>query len=130
MKKIYWIFGIMVLLIIGWFFVRFIIGEDEDRWIKDEKGVWIKHGNPSEIPDYVLEQQQAINCALNLYEKETKENLSSQCLGTCGNYAVDIVHVPRISEDNLIENQCLDYKEGKVSYFIELDKDRNIIRIM
>ena len=54
---------------------------------------------------------------------------SSQCLGVVGGYAVDIVHVPRTEEDNLPENQCEDYREGRVSKFIELDKDGNVIRI-
>lgn len=132
MKKIYLILIIIGILIVGWMFVRFIIGGSEDSWIKDSRGVWIKHGNPSETPDYVIEQQNAINCALGLYDEKKVQGIefSSQCLGSCGNYAVDIVHVPRTNEDNLIENQCSDYRQGKVSKFIELDKDGNIIRIM
>jgi len=132
MKKIcWWIFVISILIIVGWLFMRFVIGGNEDSWIKDEKGVWVKHGNPSEIPSYVSEQQEAINCALNLYENnKTKMNFFSQCLGTCGNYAVDIVHVPRTSDDNLLENQCQDYRLGRVSHFIELDKDGEIVRIV
>ncbi len=62
-------------------------------------------------------------------KKNSGMNFSSQCIGVCGNYAVDIVHVPRNEEDNLQENQCEDYREGKVSRFIELDKDGNIVRI-
>jgi len=71
-----------------------------------------------------------LNCALDLYNnaKKTGINFSSQCLGTCGNYAVDIVHVPRTNEDNLIENQCKDYIDKKVNHFIEIDKDGNIVR--
>ena len=57
-------------------------------------------------------------------------NFSNQCLGTCENYAVDIVHVPRIEDDNKIENQCLEYREGKIKHFIELDRDGNIVRIV
>jgi hypothetical protein len=123
--------GIILLLIIGWLFVRFVIGGDEDSWIKDEKGVWTAHGNPTETPNYVTVQQEAIECALNLYNMQVKETLSSQCLGTCGGaYAVDIVHVPRNTEDNLPENQCEDYREGKVTHFIELDKEGNVVRIV
>jgi len=51
-------------------------------------------------------------------------------LGVVGNYAVDIVHVPRSEEDNLIENQCEAYRNGEVNHFIELDKDGEIIRII
>jgi len=104
----------------------------EDSWIKDKRGVWIKHGVPSETPDYVMEQQQIINQSLYLYEQRMSEGMefSSQCLGIVGNYAVDIVHVPRSSEDNLVENQCEAYRNGEVTHFIELDKDGNIVKIV
>jgi hypothetical protein len=112
--------------------LRLFVGQGEDSWIKDEKGVWIKHGMPASIPTYVEEQQEIINCSLGLYDKALEEgiNFSSQCLGTCGNYAVDIVHVPRIAEDDKVENQCSAYREGKVTGFIELDKERKIVRIV
>lgn len=135
MKKIYLITLIVVVLVIAWLFVRFIIGGNEDSWIKDSRGIWIKHGNPSETPDYVSEQQEVISDALNLYEQKKAEEMefSSQCLGTIEDdvkYVVDIVHVPRNSEDNKQENQCEDYRNGKVSHFIELDKDGSIVRIV
>src|SRR3989344_3308914 len=44
MKKILIIFGIIFALI---FFLRFVIGGNEDSWICNEKGDWIKHGNPA-----------------------------------------------------------------------------------
>ncbi len=47
---------ILAILLIELIFVRFVIGGDEDTWIKNENGIWIKHGNPSETPDYVLSQ--------------------------------------------------------------------------
>ena len=129
-KKAYLGIGIFLFLIIGWLFVRFVIGGDEDSWIKDEKGIWVKHGNPDYVPDYFVEQQQIISCALNLYDNETKMSLSSQCLGTCGDYAIDVVHVPRTQEDNLTENQCGAYKNREVNHFVELDKDGNVVRIV
>ena len=75
--------------------------------------------------------QEAVVCAFDLYNKARAKGiaLESQCLGTCGDYAVDIVHIPRIEEDNLEKNQCPDFLAGKVSHFIELDRDRNIFRI-
>lgn len=122
---------VIVALILIWLFVRFIIGGNEDSWIKDSKGMWIKHGVPSQIPDYVQEQQDAAVCALALFQEKKQEGMefSSQCLGTCGDYAIDVVHVLRTSEDNLKENQCADYPEN-VKHFIELDKDGNIFRIV
>ncbi len=132
MKKVYWVIIAVIILVVVWFFLRFIIGGNEDSWIKDSRGVYIKHGAPSSTPDYVKEQQEAISCALSLYQQKKDEgmNFASQCLGVCGNYAVDIVHVPRSEEDNLIENQCEDYREGKVSKFIELDKEEEIVRVV
>jgi len=131
MKKIYKILIIILILIFVWGFVRFIIGGSEDSWIKDEKGQYVKHGAPSETPDYVQEQQEAIICASQIYQQEKSRGtvFSSQCLGSCGNYSIDIVHVPRTEEDDEIENQCQDYREGKVQNFIELDKDGHIVRI-
>ena len=131
-KKAYLGIGIFLFLIIGWLFVRFVIGGDEDSWIKDEKGIWVKHGNPSETPDYVAEQKVIISKASELYELKKTEGIefSSQCLGTIEDYAVDVVHVPRTKEDNLVENQCEAYKNNEVNHFIELDKDGNIVRIV
>jgi len=130
MKSLYWALIIIVILTVG--FTMIFRPGGEDSWIQDKRGVWIKHGVPSETPDYVIEQQQIINQALSLYEQRKSEGMefSSQCLGVVGNYAVDIVHVPRSEDDNKIENQCEAYRDGEVTHFIELDKDGNIIRIV
>ena len=132
MKRKYLIVVLIILIILAIVFI--IFRGSEDSWIKDSRGVWIKHGNPLNTPVAALQQQEAITCALELYNSKLDEipysNISSQCLGTCEDYAVDIVHVPRIVEDNLPENQCSDFREGKVSHFIELDKNGNIIRIV
>ena len=80
----------------------------------------------------VSKQRNAIDCAKKLYNQNKLEGVEfeSQCLGVCGDYAVDIVHVPRNSDDNKPENQCVAYREGDVNHFIELDKDGNIVRIV
>lgn len=131
MKKISWI-GIIIILILIVAGLRLFWAGGEDSWIKDEKGIWIKHGNPSQTPDYVTEQQNAITCASDLYgtAKNNGAEFNSQCLGTCGNYSVDIVNVPRTNEDNLIENQCSDFKAGITKHFIELDKNNKIFRVI
>jgi hypothetical protein len=124
----YFLFVIVAaLLIVAVVFLVF--RGNEDDWIKDSRGVWIKHGNPSNTPEQVLEQQEAINCALSKFTSFTEE-INSQCLGSCEDYAVDIVHVPRVNEDDLFENQCDDFREGKVSHFIELDKDGAVVKIV
>lgn len=131
MKKPYAIILIILLLIAFFFFVRFILGGSEDNWIKNEKGIWIKHGNPSETPKEVQTQQEAISCSSDLYRQKKSEgmNFSSQCLGICGDYAIDIVHAPRTEDDNKAENQCQSYKEGTSSHFIELDKNGEVVRV-
>ena len=120
----------IILIALGFILIRGLSGED--TWIKDSRGIWIEHGNPLDIPDKVLEQQQAIFCANDLYnqEKENGTEFKSQCLGICGNYAIDVVSVPRVSEDNLIQNQCEEFRNDKVDSFIELDKEGNIVRII
>lgn len=130
-KKTYWIIGIILIIIIGCCFIRFVAGGGEDTWIKDERGVYVKHGNPSGIPEYVAAQQVAILEAEVFYDrlKSNGVNLSSQCLGSLDNYAFDLVNVPRTEEDNLIKNQCEDYIKGKVDHFIELDINGNIVRV-
>ncbi len=130
MKKLHWILIVIVILTVG--FTMIFRPGGEHSWIKDERGVWIKHGVPYETPGYVIEQQQIINQTLSLYEQGRSGGMEffSQCLGVVGNYAVDIVHVPRSEDDNKIENQCEAYRNNEVTHFIELDKDGNIIRIV
>jgi len=132
MKGLYRILILILILTAAWFFIRFVIGGNEDDWIKDSRGVWVKHGAPSSTPDYVLKQKQIISCAMDLYEEEKSKNVvfNSQCLGSCDDYAIDIVNIPRNSDDDLSENQCDDYKTGKASHFLELDKDGEIVRII
>ncbi len=131
MKKLVFAIALAVVLVIlaGVFSgIRMFSGEDD--WIKDSRGVWIKHGNPAEMPDYVQSQQNALNCALDLYDSKKAEGavFDSQCLGACNGYAVDIVHAPRVAEDNLAFNQCVDYITGKLTKFVELDSKGNIAR--
>lgn len=130
-KKTWFIIAIILAVVII-FFMVFRLG-GEDSWIKDERGVWIKHGVPAETPQHVKEQQELIGEAEQLCQQKKQEmQLESQCLGSVGNgdYVVDIVHVPRAEEDNQIENQCQDYREGRASHFIEFDKECSLVRIV
>ena len=128
-RIIYSIIAVIIIFALV-FCVRFFSGED--NWIKDSKGLWVKHGNPASTPSYVEEQINAIECAGELYAAESLKNISfsSQCLGICGNYSVDIVHVPRTSEDNLVENQCRDFIDKRTRYFIELNAKGEIVRVV
>lgn len=129
-KKVFIIAGVVLVLVILFVFFK----GNEDTWIRDEKGVWVKHGEPSETPDYVEYQQIAIKAAGTLYDvRGLTMDFDSQCLGIISSaelkYAVDIVHVPRIAEDDLEKNQCASYLSGEVKNFIELDKEGNVVRV-
>jgi hypothetical protein len=43
-------------------------------------------------------------------------------------WVCDVAHSPRQDVDNLPENQCLSYREGKTQHFVEVDPDCNLIR--
>jgi len=125
------VIGIIIILIIVVIIICLrVLNGGEDSWIKDSSGNWVRHGNPDGIPDYVIDSN-TVKCVINLYQSAytMKMNFNSQCLGTCGNYSVDIVNVPRNSDDNLPENQCSDYKNNLTNNFIEIDKQGNIVRI-
>lgn len=72
-KKLYLLLIIAGILLAALLFVRFVFGGDEDSWIKNEEGIWVKHGNPAETPDYVLEQQEEIECSLDPYGEKCLE---------------------------------------------------------
>lgn len=78
------------------------------------------------------EHEEAVACAYALHAGIVRAAvvLDSQCLGICGAYAVDLVHVPRSASDDLPENQCREYREGKVAGLIELDATGTIVQII
>lgn len=140
MKKLYWVIiiaAVVVILAVVLVILRggkspWDLTAGEDNWIKDGRGVYVKHGNPSTTPAEVLEQQKLIECVNNLYAdwNESEAVLNLQCLGKClDKYAVDFVHVPRTAEDDLEENQCEIYRAGLVKSFVELDSSGKIVRI-
>lgn len=43
-------------------------------------------------------------------------------------WVLDIVHNPRLPIDDLPENQCPAFQEGKAKHFVELDTEGNLIR--
>lgn len=75
----------------------------------------------------------AINQARYLYgqKKEMGEDFSNgPCLTNAlmPNWVVDIARSPRLAVDDLPENQCPAYLEGRAKHFVELDPDGNLIR--
>jgi hypothetical protein len=51
------------------------------------------------------------------------------CLGEVeSDWVCDVAHSPRTPEDNLPENQCADFREGRSRHFVEVTPDCKLIR--
>ena len=75
----------------------------------------------------------AINQARYLFSQRKKlgEDFSNgPCLSEAllPDWVVDIAHNPRIPVDDLPQNQCQSFREGRVKHFVELDVNGNLIR--
>lgn len=75
----------------------------------------------------------AVNKAKRLYseEKSRKKDFSNgPCLSDAllPNWVVDIAHNPRLPIDDLPQNQCPSYVEGRSQHFVELDLNGDLIR--
>lgn len=93
--------------------------------------VYFNSREPKGIPKSEIDT--AINQAKFLYRqrKASKEDfLTGPCLSNAlmPDWVVDVVHSPRSSIDDLPENQCPAYIEGKAHHFVELDTEGNLIR--
>lgn len=123
--------AVVFIAIVGAIIV--LLRGDEDKWIKDGRGVWVEHGNPREKPEEVVTQEELIQKAKALLneEKDIGTDLSSgPCLGkVADDWVLDIAHNPREAVDDKPENQCMDYNDGDVHHFIELDQNGEVIKI-
>lgn len=76
----------------------------------------------------------AIAAATNVYRKMAVEKIdmsSGPCLTNdlMPGWVVDVVHTPREVSDDLPENQCQAYREGRATHFVELDQSGNLVRV-
>lgn len=79
------------------------------------------------------EIETAINQAKHLYSLRVKsgQDLSTgPCLSDAlmPGWVVDIIHSPRVEVDDLVENQCPSYVEGRSLHLVELDTAGNFVR--
>lgn len=85
----------------------------------------------SPSPISFVGKEDILKNALNLYIKNKEAGMDMSkgpCLGKIANdWVLDIAHNPRQPEDDKIENQCSEFREGKVHHFIELDPQGNLI---
>ncbi|MBI2329925.1 hypothetical protein HYU94_00865 [Candidatus Daviesbacteria bacterium] len=75
----------------------------------------------------------AINKAKFLYSEEKIRGrgfINGPCLSDAllPGWVVDIAHSPRLAIDDLPENQCPSYIEGKAQHFVELNTEGDLIR--
>lgn len=79
-------------------------------------------------PSYSIAQK-CVQACETLY-RAGSDLSSGPCLGMIAtDYVCDIAHSPRSLEDNLPQNQCADFREGKAHHFVEVTSDCRIIRV-
>lgn len=82
----------------------------------------------------VVGRQEAIREAQTLYHKAKARGVSfanGPCISNgkdIGGWVVDIAHRPRQPVDDLPQNQCSAFVDGKVDHFVELDPRGRLIR--
>ncbi len=96
--------------------------------------VFLGRKNENYKPGVYAEYDHAVNKATKLYQdkKQLGVNFSKgPCLTNdlAPDWVADIVHNPRTKEDDLKQNQCQAFLEGRAKHFVELDIDGNLVRI-
>ncbi len=79
------------------------------------------------------DRDRAIRMAQALFREKRAQGIdmsSGPCLAEeiIPDWAVDVSHSPREEIDNLPQNRCRSFREGRVHHFVELDPDGNLIR--
>lgn len=79
------------------------------------------------------DNDRAIELAEEIFKQKKSEGMdmsSGPCLSNeiIPGWVVDVAHNPRQPIDNLPENQCSAYRDGRASHFVELDLDGNLIK--
>lgn len=99
------------------------------------------NGNPFERklkngyrPGTDYEADSAVNQARKVYLQKKDQGIDftdGPCLTNdlLPDWVVDIVHNPRQTIDNLPENQCAAFMEGRAKHFVELDSEGNVVRV-
>ncbi|MBI2022129.1 hypothetical protein HYS93_04625 [Candidatus Daviesbacteria bacterium] len=85
-------------------------------------------------PGLSKQYDQAVYYAQSVYRAKKKLGVdfsNGPCLTNdlLPEWVADIVHSPRESIDDLSENQCQAYLEGRAKHFVELDLDGNVVRV-
>ena len=86
---------------------------------------------PKGVPK--AETETAVNQAKYLYSQKKLLGIdfsSGPCLSNAllPGWVLDIAHSPRIKIDDLPQNQCPAFIEGRAQHFVELDPEGNLIQ--
>lgn len=121
--------GFVLLILFGGFL--FVVGagcrKDIEQSVNEITGL-----EPVRI-EQQAEKDLAIAKAQNLFKQKVAagEDMSNgPCLADeiIPDWSADLLHDPREEVDDLEENQCQFYHEGKTHHYVELDMNGNLIR--
>jgi hypothetical protein len=85
-------------------------------------------------PKYSDYETELIARAKQIYKQKVEQGLdlkNGPCLSDelDGDWVLDISHDPREAIDDLLENECPAYRDGRAKHFIELDEEGRVIRL-
>jgi len=85
-------------------------------------------------PKYSDYETELIARAKQIYEQKVEQGLdltNGPCLSDelDGDWVLDVSHDPREAIDDLLENECPAYRDGRAQHFIELDESGKVIRL-
>jgi len=93
----------------------FLFGCADDRLAPDEKSAMS------------VVQKCQMHCSAS--EKKGIDMSPGPCLGIVeSDWVCDVAHSPREAVDDLPENQCADFREGRAHHFVEVTPDCQFIR--
>lgn len=128
MKKIFLILVVLALVLLIGFFVFVFAGKRKENSTSRATAP----PNAQDVANRLVKDE-ALKNTLNLYTRARQEGVdfsNGPCLGIVApDWVADITHNPRQPLDDEPENQCADFREGRVHHFIELDLDGKLIRV-
>ena len=81
-------------------------------------------------PQLKIEDLDVAQKCIDLCKQQTIDLNNGPCLSNeiIPDWVCDVAHSPRQDVDNLTENQCQDFREGKANNFVEVTPNCELIR--
>lgn len=85
-------------------------------------------------PGVQADLDRVVNQARSVYEEKKAKGYdftNGPCLTNdlSPDWVADLVHDPRVAQDDLEKNQCQAYLEGRAKHLVELDLEGNVVRV-